>query len=296
MAAGDCWSYDVEREALAYSENLSLGGHSDWRLPNINELQSLVDYTTYNPSIDIAAFPDTMTTDDYSSLPQVYDFMFGWEPDAQAAHYWSSTTKHFPNTTAWTMDFISSYVSSRSKQKVSQVRAVRGSKNEAPIADANSDQTAILGEYVAFDGSGSHDPNGNIVSYKWEFDDGVIGSSVTTLHYYELPGQYEVTLTVTDDAGETGTDITIITVQTPTEATNELIFDTEDLNLPRGTKNSLTSKLKSSMNSLDNGRENAAINKLEAFINQIETLRGKKLTNEEADLSILAAQRIIDNI
>ena len=31
-------------DALAYAENLELGGHSDWRLPNAKELQSIVDY------------------------------------------------------------------------------------------------------------------------------------------------------------------------------------------------------------------------------------------------------------
>lgn len=32
-------------EALAYAENLSYAGHDDWRLPNVKELQSIVDYT-----------------------------------------------------------------------------------------------------------------------------------------------------------------------------------------------------------------------------------------------------------
>ena len=47
--------------AISYCEGLSLGGHDDWRLPNTNELQSLVDYTRYYPAIDTAAFPDTMS-------------------------------------------------------------------------------------------------------------------------------------------------------------------------------------------------------------------------------------------
>jgi hypothetical protein len=45
-------------QALAYCENLNLGGHDDWRLPNRNELQSLADYSRYFPAIDTGFFPD----------------------------------------------------------------------------------------------------------------------------------------------------------------------------------------------------------------------------------------------
>ncbi|MCG3141134.1 MAG: Hercynine oxygenase [Anaerolineae bacterium] len=38
--------------ALKVCEDLSFAGHSDWRLPNINEISSLVDYSEYEPSID----------------------------------------------------------------------------------------------------------------------------------------------------------------------------------------------------------------------------------------------------
>jgi uncharacterized protein DUF1566 len=38
--------------ALEYCENLSLAGHDDWRLPNVRELQSIVDYGRFNLSID----------------------------------------------------------------------------------------------------------------------------------------------------------------------------------------------------------------------------------------------------
>ena len=44
-------------EALSYAENLELANHSDWRLPNAKELQSIVDYsrspqTTKSPAIN----------------------------------------------------------------------------------------------------------------------------------------------------------------------------------------------------------------------------------------------------
>lgn len=43
----------IWRESLAYCEGLELAGHSDWRLPNVKELQSLVDYTRHQPALDL---------------------------------------------------------------------------------------------------------------------------------------------------------------------------------------------------------------------------------------------------
>ncbi len=43
-------------QSLAYCENLTLAGYRDWRLPNVKELQTLVDYRRYDPAIDTAYF------------------------------------------------------------------------------------------------------------------------------------------------------------------------------------------------------------------------------------------------
>ncbi len=57
---------------------------------------------------------------------------------------------------------------------------------------------------VTFDGRGSHDPDGTVVSYAWDFGDGATGSGATTTHTFVNPGWAYVHLTVTDSAGATG--------------------------------------------------------------------------------------------
>lgn len=40
-------------QALSYAEQLSVGGHSDWRVPNVKELQSIVDYSRAPNAMDL---------------------------------------------------------------------------------------------------------------------------------------------------------------------------------------------------------------------------------------------------
>lgn len=73
--------------------------------------------------------------------------------------------------------------------------------NRAPIADAGGDRTALTGEQLVFDAGGSGDPDGNIVGYDWDFGDGTRSSKRRVSHAFQMPGSYDVTLTVTDDSG-----------------------------------------------------------------------------------------------
>jgi PKD repeat protein len=57
---------------------------------------------------------------------------------------------------------------------------------------------------VSFDARGSTSPNGPIVSYDWDFDDGSTGSGATVTHTFTEKGTYSVTLLVTDSTGKTG--------------------------------------------------------------------------------------------
>jgi len=66
------------------------------------------------------------------------------------------------------------------------------------------------------------------------------------------------------------------------------------MNLPKGTEKSLTQKLDAAINLLDQGNTNGAVHKLEDFINQVTN--SNKLTDEQKDILITAAQAIIGHI
>ena len=88
----------------------------------------------------------------------------------------------------------------------------------------------------------------------------------------------------------------VVTMVTPQYLTQKLIETIETWNLPEGTESSLSKKLEDVLHLLKMGNENGAIHKLRDFINHVEAIRGKKLTNEQADQLVAEAQRIMEVI
>ena len=77
--------------------------------------------------------------------------------------------------------------------------------NQPPVAIFTFMPPApMAGEWIRFDATSSHDPDGTIISYEWDFGDGTrrIAPAVVN-HRYTVSGVYRVTLTVTDNDGAT---------------------------------------------------------------------------------------------
>jgi len=76
----DMGSTMIWSNALAYCETLTYGGQNDWRLPNVKELLSLIDYRWHDPGIC-----DTIGTSQGTNNDPFVNVRAQW--------YWSSTTR-----------------------------------------------------------------------------------------------------------------------------------------------------------------------------------------------------------
>jgi N-acetylneuraminic acid mutarotase len=93
-----------------------------------------------------------------------------------------------------------------------------------PVASFTISPTApAAGASVAFDASGSSDPDGTIVIFDWNFGDGVQAYGVSVSHTYAAPGTFTASLAVTDDDGLTHTTTQQVIVSPAPDTENPTI-------------------------------------------------------------------------
>ncbi len=101
--ADGSWRKYTWNNALLYAERLDYAGHTDWRLPNVKEIQSITNYEVYNPAINTTYF--TNTSSDY---------------------YFSSTTAVNGTGYAWCTNYFNGSIAINDKTAAFYVRPVRG--------------------------------------------------------------------------------------------------------------------------------------------------------------------------
>ena len=103
--------------ATALKKTANFAGHTDWRLPNITELQTLVERDNLDPAVNTEVFPSAPSDAFWSSSPYV----------GKASH-------------AWIVRFAYGYVDVYSKSLAFAVRLVRANQS-LDTASPNADFT-----------------------------------------------------------------------------------------------------------------------------------------------------------
>ena len=84
--------------------------------------------------------------------------------------------------------------------------------NNEPIAIIQVSPTIeLIGVNITFNASNSFDPDGDNLTFLWDFKDGITSNKKLISHNYKTPGSYDITLTVEDQKG--GSDTTIKTIK-----------------------------------------------------------------------------------
>ncbi|KUG53851.1 hypothetical protein AVL61_15060 [Kocuria rosea subsp. polaris] len=100
-----------------------------------------------------------------------------------------------PEAGEWTIELYGADVAG-SGEPVTLSAHAAAPVNQPPVAEFDLAQD---GRSVTLDGRASHDPDGEVVRYIWEFDDGTVLEGPVVTHKYAEPGEYLATLTVVDD-------------------------------------------------------------------------------------------------
>ncbi len=124
------------------------------------------------------------------------------------SHAWTNISNYLVQVVAQDSNGSNSSWSETLTVMISQVP----SEGFPPIGTFNIPGNTSVNHSMVFDASGSFDPDGSIQSYVWDFGDGLTGVGSIVVHTYESPGEYTVTLTVTDNAGMTYSSSQVVSV------------------------------------------------------------------------------------
>ena len=164
-----------------------------------------------------------------SSDPDSETLTYSWTQTAGTTVTLSSATAASPTFTApSTPTTLTFQLTVTDPGGLSDSDQVSVAVNRAPTADASADQTVVLGATVTLDGSGSSDPDGEVLSYSWRqvfADFPEPGEAVVTLSSATAasptftapssPTTLTFELTVTDPGGLSDSDQVIVTVRAP---------------------------------------------------------------------------------
>jgi glucose/arabinose dehydrogenase/PKD repeat protein len=133
----------------------------------------------------------------------------------------------------WGMDFNYAGTNVNPDSGLYKINYTDGARTPVAKAGADKDSGPAPLE-VAFSSEGSQDPDGDELTYRWDFGDGTTAAEANPTHTYTEPGEYTVRLTVADPSGRSSSsNLTITAGNTRPEVRIELpasgqVFDWGD--------------------------------------------------------------------
>lgn len=175
------------------------------------------------------------------------------------------------------------------------------SRTRFPVAATDGPYGDLENLPIAMSAAGSSDPDGDALTYRWEFGDGASATGVTTSHAYAAAGQYTIRLIATDVRGLADTATTSATVITPAAALTGPLGLLESYAsggiLSKGNANSLQAKLEAARRSLDRGTPEAARGQLNAVLNELAAMvQSGRLTPAQAEAIAVTIRRALASI
>ncbi|GAA2313432.1 hypothetical protein GCM10010149_75870 [Nonomuraea roseoviolacea subsp. roseoviolacea] len=117
-----------------------------------------------------------------------------------------------PDGALYVLDYGTGSFGGDENSALYRIEYIKG-RDRSPTAQASADKTSGQPPLtVVFSSEGSADPDGQALSYSWDFGDGGTSTQANPTHTYTAKGEFQATLTVKDPAGNSGTAGVPITV------------------------------------------------------------------------------------
>jgi parallel beta-helix repeat protein len=165
---------------------------------------------------------DTIIDKDNDSIPDVWEIEYGLDPTnaEDALEDWDGDG--FTN--------LDEFLSGTDPLDFTSFPGI----NLPPIADAGENQTVKIGELVILNASKSNDPDGRIINFTWNFNDGNLSYGIETTYKFENKGTYHIVLTVMDNRGNISLDTVTVIVEE-----EELPIEPEPVDKPNSEGNQM---------------------------------------------------------
>lgn len=126
---------------------------------------------------------------------------YGWDFGDDVTGTGETTTHSYTEDGTYTVTLTVNDGEYSDSDSIDIYIAPQGGTNQPPtavITEPDNGDRHQINDTVAFDGTESSDPDGDMLNYTWDFDDGTLGYGVQTTHKYTENGTYTIVLTVND--------------------------------------------------------------------------------------------------